>query len=246
MSPIGNKINQYRKEKNYTQEKLAEQIGVDIKTISRWERDENTPSTDVLKKIAEVLEVPVSYLIDDHKMDSQKSNKEEKATRKKNSRIMKKIIFTISIIIIFASAIFITHKLTKNYYDIVCYEFISENKDIGVSGTLFRNKKKNAIRIDDIVYYNEEAPRGTINAIKTSHVTVELLSNSKIMVSETFDYDEKKYLYDVLADYHLYLDIFDDAKEDYKGFDYKDITIRIFYGLNESIETNLILKEIKG
>lgn len=46
------------------QTELADMLGVDTATISRWENNRNTPNGYMLKKMAEIFNVPVDYLTD--------------------------------------------------------------------------------------------------------------------------------------------------------------------------------------
>ena len=48
-----------------TQEELAEKLGVTFQAVSSWERDEYLPETANLKKLAEVLDVSVSAILED-------------------------------------------------------------------------------------------------------------------------------------------------------------------------------------
>ena len=57
------KIRELREEKGLTQKGLAEKIGVIGHNVGDWERNKCEPSTDMLIKIARVLEVSVDYLI---------------------------------------------------------------------------------------------------------------------------------------------------------------------------------------
>jgi transcriptional regulator with XRE-family HTH domain len=59
---LGNKIKKLRQEKNLTQVELAERVGIHQKQISSYERGVNTPSTDVLIKLAEAFNVTLDYL----------------------------------------------------------------------------------------------------------------------------------------------------------------------------------------
>lgn len=43
---------------------LADMLGVDTATISRWENNKNTPNGYMLKKMAKIFNVPVDYLTD--------------------------------------------------------------------------------------------------------------------------------------------------------------------------------------
>ena len=55
---------QIRKEKGFTQEELARKVYVTRQAISRWENGETTPSIDMAKLLASVLDVPVMRLLD--------------------------------------------------------------------------------------------------------------------------------------------------------------------------------------
>ena len=53
-----------RKQKNLTQEQLAEKLGVSNKTISKWETGKCMPDYSVVKNLCEELEVTVAELMD--------------------------------------------------------------------------------------------------------------------------------------------------------------------------------------
>lgn len=60
----GKFISQKRKEKNLTQEQLAEKLGVSNKTISKWETGKCMPDYGVVKSLCEELEMTVAELMD--------------------------------------------------------------------------------------------------------------------------------------------------------------------------------------
>lgn len=60
---IGAFLKALRKEKNMTQEQLAEQLGVSNRTISRWETGNNMPDIGLLTEIAEFYNVSIPELI---------------------------------------------------------------------------------------------------------------------------------------------------------------------------------------
>lgn len=64
MYGLGLKIQEIRERRGLTQKDLAEQIHKSISAISAYETDFQTPPTDVLISIAQVLHVPVTYLLD--------------------------------------------------------------------------------------------------------------------------------------------------------------------------------------
>ena len=53
-----------RKEKNLTQEQLAEKLGVSNKTVSKWETGKSMPDYSVVKILCEELGVTVAELMD--------------------------------------------------------------------------------------------------------------------------------------------------------------------------------------
>ena len=53
-----------RKEKNLTQEQLAEKLGVSNKTVSKWETGKCMPDYSVVKPLCDELEITVAELMD--------------------------------------------------------------------------------------------------------------------------------------------------------------------------------------
>lgn len=62
---IGNKIADARKEKNLTQEQLANMMSVTRQSISRWESDQSYPEMEKVVLLAELLGVSCDYLLND-------------------------------------------------------------------------------------------------------------------------------------------------------------------------------------
>ncbi|MBR6402523.1 MAG: helix-turn-helix transcriptional regulator [Eubacterium sp.] len=60
-------IKRFRKEKNLTQEKLAEALGVTVGAVSKWENGINTPDIMMLMVIADYFDVSVDVLLE-HEM----------------------------------------------------------------------------------------------------------------------------------------------------------------------------------
>ena len=61
---IGNYIAKKRREKNLTQEQLAEQLGVSNKTISKWENGKCMPDYSIIEQLCKELSVTLSELMD--------------------------------------------------------------------------------------------------------------------------------------------------------------------------------------
>lgn len=54
---LGLRIKEFRENRRYTQDKLAEMVGIDPKHLSRIENGRNYPSLDTLEKILDNLDV---------------------------------------------------------------------------------------------------------------------------------------------------------------------------------------------
>jgi len=70
MISFGKKIAVLRKELKLTQTELANKLNTSVSVISRYERDEMTPSIDTAKKLAEYLKTSVGYLLGETENDN--------------------------------------------------------------------------------------------------------------------------------------------------------------------------------
>lgn len=89
---IGNKIKEQRENKKMTQKELAEILGVEAGTISKYESGKIEPNIEAIKKIAETFEITTDELLNDEseKLDITKINileclKEQKEMRLKGN-----------------------------------------------------------------------------------------------------------------------------------------------------------------
>jgi transcriptional regulator with XRE-family HTH domain len=57
---FGKRLRKLRRNKDLTQEQLADMVGVSLSFIGQLERGESGPSLETVQKIAEVLEVDIS------------------------------------------------------------------------------------------------------------------------------------------------------------------------------------------
>ena len=60
---IGNRIAKFRKEKNMTQEELANLLGVSSQAVSKWENDASCPDISLLPQLCEVLGTTADELL---------------------------------------------------------------------------------------------------------------------------------------------------------------------------------------
>lgn len=84
---LGEKISKLRKENNYTQEQLADILGVSRQAISKWESNITYPETDKLIRISELFDCSLDYLLkDEEKTMRINQSKEEIFFTKKQLR----------------------------------------------------------------------------------------------------------------------------------------------------------------
>lgn len=61
---FGSKLKELRIQNGLTQKQLADQLGVTKSVVSFYERQERTPSPEVLRKMAAVFRVSTDFLLD--------------------------------------------------------------------------------------------------------------------------------------------------------------------------------------
>lgn len=72
------RLKQLRTDKKISQNELATNIGVHVTNISRYERGENKPTTEVLTKLANALDTTTDYLMSGSTDDVATSNLSDK------------------------------------------------------------------------------------------------------------------------------------------------------------------------
>ena len=75
---LGERLFELRKEKNLTQDEVAEKLNVTRQTVSKWETNQSTPDFDKIIPISELFEISVEELITGKTQEI----KEEKITGK--------------------------------------------------------------------------------------------------------------------------------------------------------------------
>ncbi|MBR1731698.1 MAG: helix-turn-helix transcriptional regulator [Ruminococcus sp.] len=85
-----NRLLQYRKLHNLSQEELAEKIGVSRQAVSKWERAEASPDTDNLILLAQVYGVTLDELLQGEEEPAVKEEKSETHEPDENTNYVKK------------------------------------------------------------------------------------------------------------------------------------------------------------
>lgn len=102
---LGEKIAKQRKELNYTQEQLADILGVSRQSISKWESDIAYPETEKLIELGKIFDCSMDYLLKEDVMekggaqDSILSEISKKAITQENKEKTKKILKIVGIIL---------------------------------------------------------------------------------------------------------------------------------------------------
>ena len=104
----GKFIAKLRKEKNMTQEQLAEKMGVSINAVRKWERGLSFPDVSLYRKLCKELGINIEELLNGEKENSEEAKEKaiistvkEKEKIKKNSKKILIILSTIFVIILF-------------------------------------------------------------------------------------------------------------------------------------------------
>lgn len=100
---IGKNIIDLRKKMGLTQAELAEKINYSDKAVSKWECGDAVPDIAVLKRLAEILNVTVDYLLQEE--HEQKPVHETSKTIKRNQRIITAL--SVSLVWLISTLIFI-------------------------------------------------------------------------------------------------------------------------------------------
>ncbi|MGG1021618.1 HTH-type transcriptional regulator ImmR [Bacillus licheniformis] len=72
---LGERLKIARENKNWSQEKAAEKVGITKSVLSNYERDYRDPDTKTLKRLSDIYEVSTDYLLG--KEEKEKKNGED-------------------------------------------------------------------------------------------------------------------------------------------------------------------------
>jgi transcriptional regulator with XRE-family HTH domain len=75
---FGENLKNVRRQRDITQEELAETLGVSRQAISKWESDNGYPETEKLLLLSKILNISLDYLMNDASEMQEKEKSEEK------------------------------------------------------------------------------------------------------------------------------------------------------------------------
>lgn len=120
---IGKFISERRKEKNLTQEQVAETLGVSINAVSKWERGICLMDMSLLRPLSKILDVNVVDILSGEKVSSSQINdryEESIENIVKQNKIKSKSFGVYGMLIIYVMLI-----LYKVFHDICFYDIIA-------------------------------------------------------------------------------------------------------------------------
>ena len=79
---FGDKLYELRKKNGYSQEELADKLGVSRQSVSKWESNSTYPETDKIIQIANLFDCSMDDLINDKVVDVESSLRKNKNTTK--------------------------------------------------------------------------------------------------------------------------------------------------------------------
>lgn len=80
---IANRLQQLRKQKGYSQEQFADELGISRQAVSKWERAEASPDTDNLILLARLYGVSLDELLSTEQTSQEIKEEKEEADDKK-------------------------------------------------------------------------------------------------------------------------------------------------------------------
>ena len=89
MESFGTRLAEFRKERNLTQNDIADQLNLSPQAVSRWENDLTSPDIDTLVSLAEILNITTDELLGKKKTETLYLPSEE---RKDISKMMLKVV----------------------------------------------------------------------------------------------------------------------------------------------------------
>lgn len=166
---FGKTLAKLRKERKLTQQELADLLNVTNKTISKWETNTTAPDIDTLKRISQVLKVPVDVLLGNSKLTVTDSHNKHKLTKKK-------LILLLSLLLV--SLFFIYYLIANFILNTKSYSLISGDERFTIAGN---------ITVEKDSYYISLVVRGVNNELFEDKIInnaqYSIIVNNKIIYS---------------------------------------------------------------
>lgn len=247
---VGRFIAKLRKEKNMTQDDLAQELIVDRTIVSKWERGIYIPNAEILLKMQDIFSVTINEILYGERKNEDNTEKIDSMpidiinkTRKKIKRYITLFIIIINFLIIS----FLIYYFINNYNSIKVYKIYGENSNFGVNnGIMIFSKEKSYIKIGKIYNYSNKKIINIELCYKKNNKEIILYSgsedNSDYLIVNRFNYNELYEYKDIpLIINGLYIKItMDDGSTDYlklilkKDFSNNKIIINNIFSISDN------------
>lgn len=232
---IGNEIYRLRKEKNLTQNDLAEKMHVSRETISKWERNIVLPDIKSIGKLCKELDCSYdSFLGMEHKKKEEVVLDFYKIKWQNKKRIKFLIIFFIGVILLFLGYYFF-----NTYRQIHIYKITGTSDNININeGLVVRSYDKIYFNLGNIEAFDEEI-KGL--ELYTEEKSIFKTNGDTIFISDFSGYNEyfdhKEFMKYIDC---LYLKVIYENEEDILKLDIKEIYVNADLSFKEKpvIEDN--------
>ena len=203
MDPI--KVGSYllclRKERNLTQEELAERINVSSKTISKWEVGINIPDTVSLYKLSKEYNVQIQDILNGGEVHDESENNDsiKNGINFYNRLFKRKVMKIVVLIIIVVVSLFSILYTISNYNRVLMYDIDTDDANFQIKCYLITNSEESIFIINTIRYLGNDG--GTIDStlIKFYGITIGNNNNNYYNIMKECTYNEKS-LNEILED----------------------------------------------
>jgi transcriptional regulator with XRE-family HTH domain len=241
---LGKFLAELRKEKGLTQEKLAELIDCDNRTISKWETGVYTPPIQYLTKLSDLYNISIAEIMQCERNKSYSKdhkNKDEnflKNINKYNQITKRKIIINFLLILLITIISFSISIISIKIKEWHVLSLTNDNEKYYVEGNIIYNNETIIYNIKELQFNSEYI--GTTLEPKIKYLEVSLYYDNNLIMTKTDEYSELTLIH--IAFQNIY---FSEQSEN-KYSKNKDLKLLITYFDNENKkETEIILLKTK-
>lgn len=204
LEKMGKFIAKLRNEAKLTQVQLGEMLGVENKTISKWEKGINTPDVTMLIALSNIFNVRVEELVKGEYIEKDRKEiaylKANNKTPKENSK-NKKIFILSLIIVLLLIILLLVYKEIKNNNDSNSDTITIDLKNdpetpLNVSGCIMYSNNSTMYVIKGISY--ETRGNDPVGKYLITQYEVKLLVDDNMVGTYTHNFDSNKALDDAI------------------------------------------------
>lgn len=183
---IGVFITKIRKQKGMSQDDIAKALFIDKRKVSRWETGKSIPETEIIPKLAEVLDVSIIELFACKEYPQSFINQFE--NKIKNLKTIKRIELRKKILLIIGILLGIFFGLTaiytiKNYDTVEVYSLKSLDNQYKLKGIYVQSRDYQYFNISDLKYIGENEEKLNIDVYNIEYAVTK--SDNKMYFKST-------------------------------------------------------------